>query len=128
MSLMDVLTGMGLFYSSPATFLSLLSVNGMFTSTGKLTWSIDRIFPITTMRLNLVGTAAYDEAVRQLSQGTSVLLQVLTDRGTLHWVAAAKVVDGDIEIRDPNGGRIGTLGSLYGVSALRGLATISRRG
>jgi hypothetical protein len=106
----------------------MLIENGMFTRTGSLYWDLGRLFPVIATRLKLAGSAAYDEALRQLSQGAGVLLQVLTDRGTLHWVVASKVVNGDIEIRDPNGGRIGTLGSLYGVKALRGMATITRRG
>jgi len=125
-SLMDALTSMGLSFSSPAAFVQMLKENGLFTSAGLLKWNLSMLFPVTVRRLTLAGSAAYDEAKRGLTAGMSVLLQVKTPRGTLHWLVATKAADGDFFVRDPNGGRTGLLSTLYGgISSLRGLAELS---
>lgn len=127
LSLMDALVDMGLAIASPQSFIRMLSESRLFTKTGLLIWDLGRLFPVTVTRLSLRGRAAYTEAVNRLSQGAKVLLEVRTVRGTLHWVVASKAVNGDFEVRDPDGGRIGLLSSLYGgTDSLRGLAAITQ--
>jgi hypothetical protein len=117
---------MGLVTASPASFIAMLTRNHMFDRSNQLYWNLSKLFPVTVTRLKLSGAAAYNAAVSHLSAGSKVLLQVATDRGTLHWVVASKALNGDIEVRDPNGGRVGLLSSLYGVHSLRGLAAITQ--
>lgn len=126
-AVMDVLESMGLTYASPYSFIAMLSQNGLLTPSGLLKWSLDKLFPVTATRLAIAGMAAFNEAVNRLSQGAGVVLEVITDRGTRHWVVASRIVGNDIEVRDPDGGRIGLLSSLYGIDSLRGLAAIARR-
>jgi hypothetical protein len=117
---------MGLVTASPASFIAMLTRNHMFDRSNQLYWNLSKLFPVTVTRLKMQGTAANKAAVSHLSEGSKVLLQVVSDHGTYHWVVASRVVNGDIEVRDPDGGRIGLLSSLYGVSSLRGLAAITQ--
>ena len=125
-ALFDVLCTIGVTCSSPEAFVEQLSRNRLFTKSGALYWSLDRLFPVSAVRLTLSGATAFNEARRRLEQGASVLLQVATSRGTLHWVVASRVIGDDIEIRDPDGGVVTTLTQRYGRSALRGLAFITQ--
>lgn len=126
-ALLDVLMTMGFQFTSPAAFIAELTESKLFTRDGNLRWDLDKRFPVIATRLLLRGDAAYREALKQLSNGNSVLLQIATNHGTMHWVAAYGFDNGEIQIRDSNGGRIGLLSELYGVSALRGLATLTAK-
>jgi hypothetical protein len=128
MALRDALVEMGVTQSSPDAFVSTLSRNGLFTAQGSLYWSVDKLFPVTVRPMQALGRSGYIQATKHLAEGKGVLLEVTTKRNTRHWVMATKVVNGDdIEIRDPNGGRVGSLKSLYGVQSLRRIAVISRK-
>lgn len=124
LSLLDTLTAMGLVSLDPEAFIRALSESGLLTRNGLLRWGLDRLFPVKAERTSVTGAAAIEQAALELSRNARVLLEVRTSRGTSHWLAVSRIVGNDAEVRDPNGGRIGLLSSLYGVGAVRGLATI----
>lgn len=120
----DALASLGRVSSDPATFVRQLSAYGLFTRNGLLRWSFGSLYSVVTDRFNVSGVAALQKTAAALSNGAQVLLEVATSHGTKHWVRVTRIVNGDAEIRDPNGGRIGWLGSSYGVSSVRGIAMI----
>lgn len=126
-SLYDTLITSKLLSSSTdlGSFVRLLSAYGLFTPSGDLRWDIGKLFPVTVQRITAFGAAALDKAASALSDGTYVLIELATKRGTHHWVRVSRIVNGDAEIRDPNGGRIEWLDSTYGVKAVQGMALIT---
>lgn len=125
MSLYDVFSSLGITSTDPATFVRTLSANGFFTSSSKLRWNLGQLFPVWTDRLTISGAAALQKAKTAISNGTQVLFEVVTSRGTNHWVVVSRIVNGNAEIRDPNGGRIGWLSSLYGLNSVHGMVTVT---
>lgn len=128
MSLYDAFVQMGLLAAGstdPGAFVRMLSAYGLFTSNGDLRWDLDRLFPVWIERTRAFGSAALNKAAAALSNGKKVLLQVRTARGTFHWVGVSRIVNGDAEIRDPNGGRTEWLGDTYRIDSIRGMVTIA---
>ena len=123
-SMYDALASLGRVSTDPATFIRTLSAYGLFTHNGLLRWSFGSLYSVVTDRFTISGVAALQKATAALSSGAQVLLEVVTSRGTKHWVRVTRVINGDAEIRDPNGGRTDWLGSSYGVKSVRGMAMI----
>lgn len=125
-SLYDILVRMGEVNASPSAFINQLISYNFFTRAGALYWKLSSYFAVTAERLMLRGRDALLRTQAELARGAAVLLQVTTARGTQHWVVASGVLGGDIEIRDPDGGRITTLAAQYGLDAVRGMAIITK--
>lgn len=128
MSLYDAFVQLGLLTAGstdPGAFVRMLRAYGLFTPNGDLRWDLDRLFPVWIERTRAFGDSALNKAAAALSSGKKVLLQVRTVRGTFHWVGVSRIVNGDAEIRDPNGGRTEWLGSTYRIDSIRGMVTIA---
>jgi len=110
------------------SFLRTLADNDLFDRFGRLRWDIQKAIPgLSAERLKLAGTAALAAAKERIADGSRVILEVVTSRGTHHWIAVVKMVGDSIIVSDPNGGKIGTLSDLYGgARAVTGLSVLTQ--
>jgi len=110
------------------SFLRTLTDSDLFDRFGRLRWDIQRAIPgLSAERLVLSGAAALAAAKERIADGSRIVLQVVTSRGTRHWIAVMKIVGDTFIVSDPDGGKVGTLSSLYGTNAVRGLAVLTQR-
>lgn len=109
----------------PLTMMRSFVTNGLFAPGGLLrTLSIERVFPgLRVLARTALSASGLDRVAEQLAAGHHVLLKLDRDpRPSVtreHWVRALRSEAGDLIIADPNGGRTGSLQSLYGSSAVR---------
>jgi hypothetical protein len=109
------------------SFLRTLTDNDLFDRFGRLRWDIQKAIPgLSAERLSLAGAAALAAAKERIADGSRIVLQVVTSRGTRHWIAVMKIVGDTFIVSDPDGGKVGTLSSLYGTNAVRGLAVLTQ--
>lgn len=108
--------------SDPLQLLRLFVSGGLFSRTGLLyTSSLERVLPgLRVLARNALAATGLDQVRRQLADGHDVLIKLdrsPRQRGIQqHWVRADISGTGELIIHDPNGGRTGTIQSIYGTN------------